>query len=113
MSALAYGGPSWRINFSRPARASAILPYSPISFHFLRRAGSLCPRFAFCEKSVRGRFTVFFRSNGSVILVVSSFEFRVSRFSGPTTRYWLLSTGYWLLSVLVFGFQISNLKFEI
>src|SRR5262249_42925611 len=59
------------MNFGFPRRTSSIQRYSPVSVHLFKRTGSLCPRFAFCEKFVFGRLTVFLRSKGSVIVGVS------------------------------------------
>src|SRR4030095_11921544 len=59
------------MNLLDPLRDFWTSPYRSSSAHFLRRAGSLCARFAFCAKEVLGRLTVFLRSSGVSVLIIS------------------------------------------
>src|SRR5713226_8403625 len=72
MSALAYGGPSCRMNVFAPARAARIRLYKSCSAHCFRRAGSLCGRFAFCANFVCGRLIVCFSSSAGASVDMSS-----------------------------------------
>src|SRR6185503_5029566 len=63
-----------------------------MSVHFLRRAGSLWARFAFCENPVLGRLMVFFRSRGVVSVDIVSRRVRNNNTSRTTIHSpkWLL-----------------------
>src|SRR3972149_5988134 len=99
MRPCAYGGPSCRTNFGRPARRSRIRSYSPMSFQRASVSGSAAWRFAFMGKSVRGRFSVSFQlAMGDLCILVQlsaiSYQPSVRKLGAES---WELEAGSWEL----------------